>query len=164
MKTFKSTFSTGMLISTSIISSLLAFGVYTIVVRLRESSMDPTLSLVAISVLLLTVISVTYSYLSQIDCIILTDKELIIKKVVGQITISRTNIKRITHKTTLMRDFRIFGASGFFGHRGLFWNKASGKYHAYVKNETCMIEIKTTHKTYVVSCDDYQALLHSIAR
>lgn len=43
-----------------------------------------------------------------------------------------------------MRDIRLWGISGYFGHIGLFRSGDSGNYKAFVKNGNEMVEIKPT--------------------
>lgn len=166
MRTFKSTYSTVMLVATGVLIAIIAYGTYSIInlINHKEITLDSTELLILYFALLLIVATTGYSYLSQMNYIVLTDKELIIKKMFGQVTILRDDIIHAAHKPNIRTDIRLYGASGFFGYRGLFWNRNSGKYHAYVKNGNCMVEIKTNRKTYVISCDEPHDLLHSIKR
>jgi len=101
-----------------------------------------------------------YSFGSQIKYISLKEDSVIIKKMFGQVVINRRDILQIHHKKSITSDVRLWGISGLFGHIGLFWSKNTGRYSAFVKDGNSMIEIKTKGKCYVVSCDDYDQVLH----
>lgn len=114
--------------------------------------------------LCLVVLTLLYAIIFQIQYIGLTEEYLIIKKMVGKVTIPRCDILQIQYKKSLMFDLRLWGISGLFGHLGWFWNRNTGKYFAFVKDGNSMLEIKTKGKCYVISCNDYGLLLSLLNR
>jgi hypothetical protein len=76
--------------------------------------------------------------------------------------IPRNEIVQTSHKECMRGDVRLFGVGGLFGRIGWFWNKSIGRYLAFVKDGNSLIEIKTSGRTYVVSCDNYEQVLINI--
>lgn len=162
MKKFKSSYSKGMLLSTCLLLVILAFAVYVAMDQLVNLPMG-SLNFMGIAIVLCFVLgTILYAFASQIMYVCLTDKEVIIKKRIGQIVIPRNDIVEVSHKRTLGADLRVWGISGLFGHLGYFWNKDTGRYLAYVKDGNSLLEIKTKGKCYVVSCDDYNQVLNAL--
>lgn len=117
-----------------------------------------SLLLVCLTILILAGLT-TYAYVSQIKGIKVASGHLIIKKKIGEITIKTDDIRYIRHKKDILWDIRLWGISGLFGHFGWFWNQRSGSYFAIANNGNNLIEIKTSNKCYVVSCDRYEEVL-----
>lgn len=159
MKKFNSSYSKTMMLTTCLLLIVLLFAIYIIIDQMTDLPVN-SFNFVGVSAALCFVlITLLYSFISQIEYVCLTDENVIIKKMLGKITISRCDILKVRHKKSLMSDVRLWGISGLFGHIGLFWNMSTGKYCAFVKDGNSMLEITTKRKCYVVSCDDYTQVL-----
>ncbi len=159
MEKFKSSYSKSMLLATWFILIVLLFAAGVIISQLNKVSVGSLNFVGFVAVLCLVLGSMVYAFMSQITYLCLTEDSLIIKKKFGQITIPRKDILEVKYKKSINQDIRAWGISGLFGHIGWFWNKATGRYFALVKDGDSMLEIKTTGKCYVVSCDDYKEVL-----
>lgn len=159
MKKFKSSFSSGMLLSTYIVTILLLYAIYVIALRIPVSSVGSWQFWMAVAALCIIIAAMFHGFVSQIEYVGLTENSVVIQKRVGKITIPFNDIRQVRYKKSLVRDIRLWGISGYFGHIGLFRSGDTGNYKAFVKNGNAMIEIKTVNQTYVVSCDGYEQLL-----
>ena len=159
MRKFKSPYSKPTLLATCFLLIVLSFAIYIIISQMAKIPIN-SLNFIGVSaVLCFILLTLLYSFLSQIRYVYLTKENLIIKKMFGSIIIPRCRILQVQHKKSLMSDIRLWGISGLFGHIGLFWNKGIGKYSVFVKDGNSMLEIKTEEKCYVISCDDYAQVL-----
>lgn len=159
MKKFKSSYSTGMVVATILLMLLMVYGIYRLAIQMQKYPMDSWQFIVALIAASIIIVSVVYAFVSQIEYVGLTENDLIIQKKVGKIVLPLNNVVRIRHKKSIIMDIRLWGISGLFGHIGLFRNGDVGNYIAFVKDGNSMLEIKTTTKTYVVSCDKYNEVL-----
>lgn len=164
MKKFKSSFSSGMLLSTCIVTVVLLYAIYVIALRIPVSSVGSWQFWMAVAALCIIIAAIFHGFVSQIEYVGLTENSLVIQKKVGKITLPFSDIRQVRYKKSLMRDIRLWGISGYFGHIGLFRSGDSGNYKAFVKNGNEMVEIKTDNQTYVVSCDDCGQLLEVLSR
>ena len=159
MRRFKSSYSKPMLLATCFLLIILSFAIYIIINQMAKFPID-SFNFIGVGIALCFILAtLLYSFLSQIRYVCLTKENLIIKKMLGKVIIPRCNILQVQHKKSLMFDVRLWGISGLFGHIGVFWNKSIGKYTAFVKDGSSMLEIKTEGKCYVVSCDDYVQMI-----
>lgn len=155
MRKFKSSYSRCMLMATCLLLLVLLFAIYIVVNQLVKLPIGSLSFIGTGAVLCFILITLLYSFVSQIEYVCLAEESVIIKKMLGEITISRSDIVQVRYKKSIMSDVRLWGISGLFGHIGLFWNSNIGKYYAFVKDGNSMLEIKTRRKCYVISCDDY---------
>ena len=98
-------------------------------------------------------------YFNQIKQVEVTADKVVIRKVYGAITISRKEILYARHRKTLTRAIKSWGVYGLFGLTGEFWEDKTGQFTVAVKDAQSLIEIKTSNKCYVVSCDRYEEVL-----
>ncbi len=156
MKNFKSHFSKAMLVSTILVCLLLVYALYTMIIRMMQFSCI-SLSFWGICLVLCVVIfTLIYAFTQQIKYISITDTDLIIKKMCGNIIIPIQDIQEVVPKQSIVYDIRIWGISGLFGHIGWFWNKQTGRFFALVKDGNSMLFIKTkANKCYVISCQNH---------
>ena len=159
---FKSSYSKGMLLATSVLSVVIVVALVLMGLQLANASAGSMAFMVYVAAFVLVFAAAVYAFVSQIDSVCLTSSDIIINKKVGRIVIPKKNIVHMAHKPSMSGDIRLCGVGGLFGRTGLFWSKGLGRYEAYVKDGNSLIEIKTTGKTYVVSCDNYQQLLSSV--
>lgn len=159
MEKFKSSYSKPMLLATLFLLIVLLFAMGVIMGQLNKVPAGSLSFVGLIAVVCFGLGSMVYAFMSQITYLCLTEDSLIIKKKFGQIIIPRKDILEVEYKKSINQDIRAWGISGLFGHIGWFWNKATGRYFALVKDGDSMLEIKTTGKCYVVSCDDYKKVL-----
>ena len=89
----------------------------------------------------------------------MTADKVVIRKVYGAITIPRKEILYARHRKTLTRAIKSWGVYGLFGLSGEFWEDKTGQFTVVVKDTQSLIEIKTSNKCYVVSCDRYEEVL-----
>lgn len=156
MKHFKSHFSKVMLASTILVCLLLVFALYTMIIQLMQFPYT-SLSFWGICLVFCFVIfTLIFAFTQQIKDISITETDLIIKKMCGNIVIPIQDIQEVFPKRSIVYDIRIWGISGLFGHIGWFWNKQTGRFFALVKNGNSMLFIKTkTNKCYVISCQNH---------
>lgn len=159
MREFKSSYSKGMLLSTSLVLILLLGAIYFTGSLMIDAPMGSSRFIVNGLILCVCVLALLYAFLVQIDRVCLTEHEVIVQKKWGRIVIPRDEIVQVESLQSLLSDIRLCGIGGLFGHMGLFWNQRLGVYHACVNNGNRMLVIKTTRKTYVVSCDERDELL-----
>lgn len=164
MKKFKSTYSKGILWITILLVALMGYFIVLSSYKMLSCPVQSYSFWIYALVWVVLVMALLHAFLSQIVSVSVTEKEVIVKKMYGRVVIHRDDILAVRYKKSILRDVRIWGIGGLFGHTGLFWNSDAGKYRAYVNNGRNMIEIKTTKKCYVVSCDncnEVMALLKS---
>lgn len=162
MKKFKCSFSRSMLVSTVSVLLLLVIAIFVGVKKVMAFPYDSPLFIAYIVALAIIGISIVVAYATQIDYIGVTDDDLIIKRYIGSTVIKRKDIVEIKRKKNMTHDIRLFGISGVFGHTGLFYSSALGRYVAYAKDGDSLFSIKTPKKTFVVSCDEYEQLLSEL--
>lgn len=107
----------------------------------------------------LVIVAFIYSYFNQIKQVEVTADKVVIRKVYGAITIPRKEILYARHRKTLTRAIKSWGVYGLFGLTGEFWEDKTGQFTVAVKDTQSLIEIKTSNKCYVVSCDRYEEVL-----
>ncbi len=161
-KRYRSSFSTGILRSTIALSAVLLLAACFIFYQLLNTSIGSVLWWSLLLPFAFIVFSLLYAFASQITGLYITDDTVVIKKMLGQITIRRDEIKQVQAKHNMLHDIRLWGISGLFGHIGLFGNRASGRYHAYIKNSKTLVFIETSGKNYVVSCDDATEVIENL--
>lgn len=151
---FTSSFSKEMVWST-ICLNLVIFGalIYTIYTFANTHFGDATWY-VTLFIILILVVTYLYAFMNQIKGVNVTNEAVIIKKMMGDVTIPLNSIVRISSKSSMRTDIRIWGISGLYGHIGIFSDKVIGRYHAYVKDGNNLITIETKDDNYVVSCNN----------
>jgi hypothetical protein len=99
----------------------------------------------------------------------LNDIELTVDRALKPATIKVSDIteaRRLSdpeHKGSL----RLLGASGFYGHYGLFWNRTLGKYRLYACRSTDLVLVRTAKALFVLgpdSPDDFLSDLTALLR
>ncbi|MDR2038019.1 MAG: alpha/beta hydrolase [Bacteroidales bacterium] len=87
---------------------------------------------------------------------VLTDKDFIIKRYVGNIHIPLDKIKAVRFMTDAeeKKMWRSFGYSGPFGRFGLFSTKGHPELHLFARRSNHLAIIATDHIRYVVAPDD----------
>lgn len=162
MEKFKSSYSKGMLLASCLLLIVLLSASFVVIDQLVDYQIGSLYFIARVLIIGLILATLLYAFTAQIESICLTKEHVIIQKKVGKIVIPRRDIIHVQPKRSLKRDVRVFGGSGPFGYLGWFWNRESGRYLAFIKDGNSMIEIKTTRKTYVVSCDDYKTVIEQI--
>ncbi|MEK7643240.1 MAG: PH domain-containing protein [Patescibacteria group bacterium] len=99
--------------------------------------------------LLYIILFITYRYRPL--GYVVTSKEIHIKRPIGDYILLREQVASIerykspgmSFSTNNMRfaSIRLFGSGGFYGGYGLFWNKAWGKFYAYVTRTDTLVLI-----------------------
>ena len=156
MKHFKSHLSKPMLVSTILVCSLLVYALYTMIIQMMQFPfISPSFGGIFL-VFCFVFFTLIYAFTQQIQDISITETDLIIKKICGNIIIPIQDIQAVFPKRSIVYDIRIWGISGLFGHIGWFWNKQIGRFFALVKDGNSMLVIKTKdNKCYVVSCQNH---------
>ena len=156
MKHFKSTFSNAMLVSTILVCHLLVYALYTMVVQMPQYSYT-SITFWGISLAFCLVVgTMIYAFAQQLKTVTITDTEIIMQKMFGNIIIPINEVQEVCPKQHIASDIRVCGISGLFGHIGWFSNKQTGRYFALVKDGDAMLTIRTNkNKCYVISCQDH---------
>jgi hypothetical protein len=117
------------------------------------------LFLILLSVIcLLPFLSIFYLPLS-----IETDnKNLYVNKIIGNIAIPINSIEDVRICTNETSNSVKFGSGGFFGYLGIFKNDILGSYYMYATDLSNRVVLKTSGKTYVISCETPQRLIDII--
>jgi len=96
---------------------------------------------------------------------LISDKELIINRIIGNFKVDKKNILKVIHpdRSYLAFVIRVFGNSGLFGYTGYFWNKSFGKMHWFVTQRKNYVVIDMGAKRKIVlSPDDYEGLIDAL--
>ncbi|MCD8317589.1 MAG: PH domain-containing protein [Paraprevotella sp.] len=156
---FKSSYSKGMLTFTIVLLCIFFYVIYRMCLLLPQYTSNTT-GFLAICLSILVIAGViVYAFTQQIESINITPDNLVIKKKIGKVIIKLDEIQSIRHKKDILRDIKLWGISGLFGHFGWFWNPETGRYFAIANNGNTLIEIRTSNKCYVVSCDRYEEVI-----
>jgi len=111
-------------------------------------------------IFLAIVLSTTFYFYSQsLIRIQITDKHLILKKNIGRIQIDFSDIEKAV-KLKYADIPMTIGSKGFFGFIGQTMD-GSG---SFVKNRKKMVQIITSDKKYLISCDDREDFMEEINR
>lgn len=118
-----------------------------------------------IATLLLIIYGIAYLYrpLSYT----LTEKELLIKRPIGNVSIPRVSIATITpvERKRIRRAIRTFGVGGLFGYYGEFYTFSLGSMTWYMTNMNKALLLTTSSKRKIMISPDetekFQAELHN---
>lgn len=99
----------------------------------------------------------------------LNDVELLIDRKMKPIRLPLSGIQGVSalEDGLLRRSLRLMGTSGFYGYYGLFWNRETGRYRAYVTRTRDLLAVRTEKGLFVLSPDDtkdFSASLNSLLR
>lgn len=156
MKHFQSHFSTAMFVSTILVCLLFVYALYVMVIQMLQFPYTSFYFWGICLVLCFVVCTMLYAFTQQIKGVSITETDLIIEKMCGNIIIPLQDIQEVAPKQNLAYDIRLWGISGLFGHIGWFWNKRTGRFFALVKDGNAMFSIKTkANKCYVISCQNH---------
>ena len=95
----------------------------------------------------------------------ITDKSVIIHRLLSDKTISRTNIKTVELLINGELNFavRTFGVGGLFGYFGKFFKGSIGSMNWYATRRNKVVLIRTTEgENIVVTPDDYQNFMREL--
>lgn len=99
--------------------------------------------------------------------IVLSEKELILKRVVGRVCLPYSDMSMACSNDYYkpFRDIRIFGSGGFFGFIGFFSSRDVGRYRAYICDcsEVFSIKMKDGNR-YMFSCERSEDVVLSLER
>lgn len=159
MRKFKSSYSIGLLCTTWFMSFILLTAAATAICRLMKGQTGIGLAVALYACICLIIVAFIYSYFNQIKQVEVAADKVVIRKVYGAITIPRKEILYARHRKTLTRAIKSWGVYGLFGLTGEFWEDKTGQFTVAVKDTQSLIEIKTSNKCYVISCDRYEEVL-----
>lgn len=162
MKRYKTSYSNGMILSSIVFSLFLLLALYFIYSQLLELSVESASFVWRFLVMIFIIGTLIYAFIVQPQSLILLEDRMVLKRVLGELVIPYNEIIEVDRKKTLLYDVRLCGISGLFGHSGLFWNRDTGRYIALVKDGTSMIRIRTSKKTYVISCDNSDDVINEL--
>ncbi|HLW33034.1 MAG TPA: PH domain-containing protein [Aequorivita sp.] len=97
---------------------------------------------------------VFYFYANSLKSIVLTDKNLILQKHLGKIEIEFSQIEWVKNMQYSALPMTV-GSKGVFGFIGSTVDGAT----SFVKDQKNMVQIKTLHKKYLISCDSSTQLI-----
>lgn len=93
------------------------------------------------------------------------DGALLIRRPGWSTRVSLRGLRGATIKPNAMRSsIRLFGNGGLFGFTGLFWNRALGRYRAYVTDLKRTVVLTLADRTIVVSPDAPESFVAQINR
>lgn len=98
MKKFKLSFSSGMLLSTCIVTVVLLYAIYVIALRIPVSSVGSWQFWMAVAALCIIIAAMFHGFVSQIEYVGLTENSLVIQKKVGKITLPFSDIRQVRYK------------------------------------------------------------------
>lgn len=149
MKTFVSRSSTSVKIIT--LGGILALLLLVISLAFIRKDFGPLLG----SILGIIIFGIVfYFYGNSLKSIIVTEKSLILQKQMGKIEIDFSQIKSV-RKMKYTSLPMTAGTKGFFGYIG---NTLEGS-TSFVKDQKNMVQIKTSTKKYLVSCENSDQLV-----
>lgn len=97
--------------------------------------------------------------------ITLNDSQIVLKKVLGKITINYSQISSVRSYIPESGDIRVFGSGGFGGYVGVFSNREIGRYFSYVGDTKQAFLIRTkSGKNYVFSCENVEFVIETIKK
>ena len=139
------------------LSIILLFGIYFYVIKGIISSEN--LNMKEISGAILVTILFSFCYLNAPLYIYLTDKQFVVKKIYGNITISYNDIKLLAPSSFSLLDIRFFGTAGVGGFLGFYSNADIGRFFSYVVNrENTFLLVKKNGRKYIFSCQEYDKI------
>lgn len=161
---FTSSFSKGMLWSTILISLVIWGALICTIHAFMNTNSENVMWHAFLLTILIFVVTYLYAFTNQIKGLDITNEAVVIKKMIGCVTIPLNSIAHVSSKHSMNTDIRLWGISGLFGHIGLFSNQAMGRYHAYAKDGNNLITIETKDKNYVVSCNNAKNVVTILQR
>ncbi|MDR1683037.1 MAG: PH domain-containing protein [Candidatus Symbiothrix sp.] len=103
-----------------------------------------------------------YFLLQMATFVELTENQLIIHRLRGNLIISIQSIKNINFPVG-QYGIRLFGSGGLFGYIGLFYNRQIGNFYSYIGNRSQSFWIETENgKKYALSCENRDLVIQAI--
>ena len=159
MRIFKSSYSKGYLLTTVLMVAFIVNIIWGAAYQMTIVPIGtPRFYWMAFSLVLFSYLPI-YCFLSQIVSVNVDDERVIIQKKLGQIVLSRSEIVKVELAPKSRSTVNLFSLRGLFGSVGWFRNKELGTYFALVNNDKETVVIKTTRRTYVVSCNDREEMV-----
>ena len=143
--THKDKFSRGVVITTTIVTLLLAY---------TSATIFATKNTITIIVYLIILLVITLGVLCSMPLRLEISKtKITIFHPIGKTIIARKQIieTQVISKKDLKGSFRIFGSGGFMGWYGIFHNSRLGKFRLYSGDLENLHFIKTENKKYIIS-------------
>jgi len=113
-----------------------------------------------IVIALVLLFCVAYAPLS----ISLNHSELVLKKIIGKISIPYHQIE-IIEPFTFTNDVRIFGSGGVCGYIGIFSNDEKGRYYSYIGEvKQAFFIVTKSGKKYAFSCENAPFVIETIKK
>lgn len=154
----KVNWSTSVILTTLVIGAVIIFAEYSLIQSISKN-LYSLYTLVVLAVFLIFL----YFILQSPRYIILTDTEIILNKLYGNIIIKQCDIKLIEDYKTDKSDIRRIGSGGFCGYIGKFSNAKIGNYTSYVCNDEQSFLIQTNQgKNYVFSCENKEQVINML--
>ena len=156
----KVNWSTAVKISTLAIGAIILIAEYALI-QYFSQNLDSMYTFVILALFLIFL----YFVLQSPRYIVLTEKENILQKLVGNLSIKRCDIERIDDYTPDNSDVRRIGSSGFCGYIGKFSNNKIGNYTSFVCNYEQAFLIQTYQgKNYVFSCENKELVINELKK
>lgn len=97
--------------------------------------------------------------------VVLTDKALVIDRVIGEKRIPFADIERAERLPKPDLSWRLWGSGGFMGYWGIFRSRTLGRFHAYVgRPRQSILLLRRKGQPVIFSCADPDALLSLLRR
>lgn len=120
--------------------------------------------ILALTALLIAVCAIYFMMMAPTS-IVLTNRQVILQKLIGKIAINYDDIRSIQScPFSHSENRRLLGSGGYCGYTGVFYHKNVGQYHSFIgdKNQAFLIETKSGKK-YLFSCNDYQKVIELVS-
>lgn len=115
-------------------------------------------------VVLILIVAVPFCFILQTPVRIqIVGQQLILKKIVGNVTINISDIREIGVFVPDSIELRLFGSGGLYGYIGIFRNSKLGNYRSYVGNYSqSFYVVLNNNRKYVLSCRDREEVIASV--
>ncbi len=113
---------------------------------------------------LILIVAVPFCFILQTPVRIqIVGQQLILKKIVGNVTINISDIREIGVFVPDSIELRLFGSGGLYGYIGIFRNSELGNYRSYVGNYSqSFYVVLNNNRKYVFSCRDREEVIASV--
>ena len=113
---------------------------------------------------LILIVAVPFCFILQTPVRIqIVGQQLILKKIIGKVTINISDIREIGIFVPDRIELRLFGSGGLYGYIGIFRNSEIGNYRSYVGNYSqSFYVVLNNNRKYVFSCRDREEVIASV--
>lgn len=122
------------------------------------------ITILGVAVIALLVVTVAVSLALTPLKIIIDDRQLIIKRVVGSKKIDKDAITEACKQEFTPADIRVFGNGGLFSYIGWYYSRRKGYYYCYLRSRNNLVFVETRNgRKYMLGCDNPDNLLGELS-